>query len=241
MTVSRPNRDRCGGVRGLPRKWEADFLWYDMIETAGILRLIKQKGLSKNGKEGKGLEDREIIELYWARDERAIAETQIAYAGYCRAVAANILADPQDVEEVLSDTWFKAWNSIPPQKPAYLKLYLAKITRNLSISACRSQSAQKRGGNVMEVALEELGQCASEGAGTPETEVDALMLRDAIQRFLLNQTRKNRMIFVRRYFYLEETAKIARHYGIRESNVLLILSRMRSQLRKYLHQEGYML
>ena len=184
------------------------------------------------------MEDEEIIELYWKRDEQAVHETQRAYGDYCRRVACGILNDPQDVEEVLADTWLHAWNSIPPQKPKFLKLYLAKIARNLAFSAFRSRSAAKRGGNAVFVALDELGECVSSPCSA-ESHYDAQELGETINAFLRTASDKERMVFVRRYFFLDEIPQIARRYSLTETNVRMILSRTRSKLKKYLIQEGY--
>lgn len=186
------------------------------------------------------MDDQQIVALYENRDERAVAETIAAYEGYCRAIAGRILENPADVEEVLSDTWLKVWYAIPPQKPKYFQLFLGKITRNLALSTYRSQTAAKRGGGAVEIALEELGECIPD-RNTPESHVDQKLLEQMIRDFLQTVSPKERAIFVRRYFFLESTKQIARNHGLRESNVLMILSRTRSKLKKYLTQEGYAL
>lgn len=186
------------------------------------------------------MQDQQIIHLFETRDETAISSAMQTYGEYCRAIAAQILPNPADVDEVLSDTWLKAWQAIPPAKPAHLKLFLGKIARNLALSTYRAQAAEKRGGSTVDVALEELGECIPD-RHTPERIVDGKLLEEAIQTFLHGISQRERMIFIRRYFYLETTGQIARKYGLRESNVLMILSRTRAKLRKYLIQEGYSL
>lgn len=186
------------------------------------------------------MDDQYIINLFENRDESAITAVISAYGESCRAMAAQILCNPSDIEEVLADTWLKAWRSIPPAKPNHLKPFLCKITRNLALSAYRSQSAEKRGGNAVELALEELGECIS-GGESPEQHMEGKLLAETIRAFLYIVPQRERMIFIRRYFYLESTAQIAKMYGLRESNVLMILSRTRGKLRKYLIQEGYSL
>lgn len=186
------------------------------------------------------MDDKAIIDLYFNRDEQAVRETVLAYGEYCRTVAGNILQNPQDAEEAVADTWLNVWNSIPPQKPRFLKLYLAKITRNIALNTYREQSAQKRGGGQVVLALEELGECVSH-SDSVDSRVDERLLRDAIQSFLQRISKKDRMIFVRRYFFLEDTPTIAQRYGLKESNVLLILSRTRTKLKDYLIKEGYAL
>ena len=100
------------------------------------------------------MDDRDIIDLYWARDQRAVGETAAKYGPYCAAVADNILHDSRDTEECVNDTWLKAWNAMPPQRPQRLKLFLARITRNLAFDRWRKGSAQRRGGGELPLALE---------------------------------------------------------------------------------------
>lgn len=69
------------------------------------------------------MDDTQIIDLYWQRSERAIAETDAKYGAYCRMVALNITGDTRDVEECVSDTWLAAWNSMPQARPAHLSAY----------------------------------------------------------------------------------------------------------------------
>lgn len=184
------------------------------------------------------MDDASIIDLYFNRDEQAIRETDLAYGSYCKTVAHNILQNSEDVEEAVADTWLKAWNSIPPNRPMHLKLYLAKITRNIALNTYREQSAQKRGGGQVVLALEELEECVPH-SDSVESTVDRTLIRDAIQAFLQQISKKDRMIFVRRYFYLENTPAIAQRYGLKESNILLILCRTRKKLKNYLIKEGY--
>ena len=186
------------------------------------------------------MEDQQIITLFENRDESAIHAVISAYEKSCRAIASQILHNPADIEEVLSDTWLKVWQSIPPAKPNHLKPFLCKITRNLALNTYRSQSAVKRGGNTVELALDELGECLP-GGESPEQQLDGKLLEATIRAFLSTVSQRERMVFIRRYFYLETTAQIARKYGLRESNVLMILSRTRAKLRNYLIQEGYSL
>ena len=102
------------------------------------------------------MEDSAIIDLYWAREERALSETDTKYGGYCRSIAHNILRNREDTEECVSDTWLHAWNAMPPQRPSILSSFLGRITRNLSFDRCRRQNAEKRGGGSLPLALDEL-------------------------------------------------------------------------------------
>ena len=105
------------------------------------------------------MEDSAIIDLYWAREERALSETDTKYGGYCRSIAHNILKNREDSEECVSDTWLHAWNAMPPQRPSILSSFLGRITRNLSFDRCRRQNAEKRGGGSLPLALDELSEC----------------------------------------------------------------------------------
>ncbi len=184
------------------------------------------------------MEDRDIIELYWERDERAVEETRLAHGHYCFSIAQSILQNPWDSEEVLTDTWMKAWNSIPPQRPKYLRQYLAKITRNLALNVVESRSAQKRKGDQVALALEELGECIP----SPEevgANLELQQLKESIMSFLKKESQRERNVFLRRYFYFDEVSGIARRYDLTEANVLQILSRTRRKLKKHLRKEGY--
>lgn len=184
------------------------------------------------------MNDEKIIALYFDRDEQAIRESMDAYGAYCRAVAAGILSDPADVEEAVADTWLAAWDSIPPQYPKYLRLFLGRITRNQAISIWRKKNAHSRGGGQVAVALEELGECVSPDT-SPEAAVNTKELQQAINGFLKAQPPLRRQVFLRRYFYLEDIPAIAHRYGLKETNVRMMLSRTRQKLRKFLTQEGY--
>lgn len=186
------------------------------------------------------MEDERIIELYWNRDERAIRASMDAYGGYCHTVAAAILDDRSDAEEAVADTWLRAWNTIPPQIPKYLRLFLGKITRNISLSISRKNHADCRGGGQMALALEELAECVSSGEN-PESIVSTEELERAITDFLYYEPIKSRTIFLRRYFYLEDSQAIAKRYGLSEAAVRMQLMRTRRKLKDYLAKEGYIL
>lgn len=184
------------------------------------------------------MEDGKIIGLFFAREERALDEIRKKYGSYCFTVANGILGCAEDAEEVVSDTWLRAWESIPPQKPVFLKLFLAKITRNLAFSRWRSMNAAKRGGGETALALEELGACIP-GREAVDDRLNAGELADTIRNFLDTLPEREQDIFLRRYFYAAPTAAIAGHYGMKNDNVLRILSRTRMKLKDYLIKEGY--
>lgn len=184
------------------------------------------------------MEDSRIIELYWQRDPDAIQETDRKYGAYCFSVAHHILHSKEDAEECVNDTWLNAWNAIPPQRPGRLRLFLAKISRNLAFNRYSAQTAQKRGGGEMPLVLEELAECVA-GAANPADTYEARELGNAIRVFVWKLPERECNVFVRRYFYTESAAEIARRYGLSESNVHVILNRTRTKLKKYLKKEGY--
>lgn len=184
------------------------------------------------------MQDEQIIDLFFDRDEAAISQTKLAYGHYCFAIAENILGNREDAEETVSDTLLQVWNSIPPNRPVRLKQYLGKISRNLAFSLWRSQNAQKRSADRTAVALEELGECVPSDSRVDDRLRES-ELRDAINAFLHEIPERDSGIFLRRYFYLEDTCAIAKLYGLSEGNVLQVLSRTRKKLKTYLIKEGY--
>lgn len=184
------------------------------------------------------MEDQRIVELYWGRDESAIKETDRKYGRYLLKVAYNILANEQDSEESVSDTYFDAWNSMPPHKPGALSSYLAKITRRVSIDLFRRKNRDKRRASEYAVSLTELEDCLS-AAGGPEEELDAKLLGEAINAFLHQQSEDARNTFVGRYYFLDPVKEVARYCGLTESAAKSMLYRTRVKLRDYLKEEGF--
>ncbi len=182
------------------------------------------------------MEDHDILLLFEARNEDAIRKTAEKYGDYCHAIAMRILFDHADAEECVNDTWLGAWNSIPPQKPRSLKLYLAKIVRNLSFNRYKEKTSKKRGGGDMTLALDELAEITASSSDV-ETELEKKELKEALDRFLRALPRRETDIFLRRYFFAESFAEIASRYGMRESAVRMSLSRTREKLREYLKKE----
>lgn len=186
------------------------------------------------------MQDNEIMDLYLKREEAAISETEKKYGGYCHMVAENILHNKEDSEECVNDTWLKAWLAIPPARPTHLKLFLAKITRNLSFNRYKEKHAGKRGcGEISEV-LDELEECLS-GSSDVEADYLAKELHIAINNFVRSLPERDRTVFIRRYFFVESISEIARRYGLSENNVRVVLHRSRSKLKKQLEKEGYLL
>lgn len=183
------------------------------------------------------MDDQEIIARFFARDEEGLTAARARYEPYCAAVARSLLNDPRDQEECLSDTWLRAWNAIPPQRPRSLGAFLAKITRNLAINRLRDGNAQRRGGGQVPLALEELRECVSP-EGSPEGELDRQAAEEALNRFLDGLPPLQREVFLRRYWYLDSIEDIARRAGWSKSRVTTTLHRLRVRLRAHLIQEG---
>lgn len=184
------------------------------------------------------MEDEAILDLYFARDEQAVVQTDQKYGSYCFSVANGILRSHQDAEETVSDTYWKVWSAIPPKRPAVFKMFLAKITRNLAFSRWRSMTADKRGAGEMELVLSELEGCLP-ASGSVEDRINAKELVATIRRFLDTLPQREQDIFLRRYFFVEESGAIASRYGMKPATVLRTLSRTREKLKTYLTQEGY--
>ena len=185
------------------------------------------------------MEDRQIVELFWRRDEEALGESRRKYGGLCFSVALGVLGSPEDAEEAASDALLGAWNSIPPQKPVYLDAYLAKLSRRAAIDRLRRSRAGKRWSGEAALALEELGDIVP-GGGDAEAGVEAKELAALIERFLRSQPETPRKIFLRRYWYVESISEIAGAFGWSESKVKSLLFRTRKGLRSYLEKEGYL-
>lgn len=186
------------------------------------------------------MNDQEIIELYNARDMRAIEETSTKYGTYCYTISMRIVNDHEDAEECVNDTWLRTWDVIPPQRPNVLRQFLAKITRNLSFDRYRANQAKKRGSGEMDAVLDELEECIA-GGTDPAEEVVAGELAGSMNAFVGALPKRDGDIFIRRYYYVESTEEIARRYHMKESNVLTILSRTRKKLKSHLLKEGYMI
>ena len=185
------------------------------------------------------LADERIIALYWERDENAIEETDFKYGSYLKTVARNILGDSLDCEECLNDTYLGTWNAIPPAKPNPLLAFVCKIVRNISLKRYEQNTAAKRN-SYYTVAMEELGDCLAY-APTVEDEIAERELTEAIESFLDSLSKENRVIFLRRYWFSDTYADIAKQVGLTEKNVSVRLTRIRKELREYLLEKEVLL
>ncbi|MBR2935321.1 MAG: sigma-70 family RNA polymerase sigma factor [Oscillospiraceae bacterium] len=183
------------------------------------------------------MEDSKIIDLYWVRSQQAIAESENKYGAYCRTVARNILDRAEDAEECVNDTWLRAWNVMPPQRPAVLQAFFGKLTRNLSLDRWRRERAQKRGGSQVELALEELEDCLA-ARDRVEEKLDAKYTAGLISDFVRGLPQQDRILFVGRYWYLDDIQTLARRMGMGQSQVKSRLHRIRRRLKAELEKEG---
>ncbi len=183
------------------------------------------------------MDDKDIVELYWQRNQTAVDETAAKYGKFCHSIAYNILGNHQDAEEAVNDTYLGAWNSIPPNRPAVLSAFLGKITRRICIDKWRKQCAEKRGGGQAALALDELEECIPNRENVEET-AEAKLLSEAINAFVKDLPAAERKVFLCRYWYMDSIETIAREFGFSQSKVKSMLRRTREKLRAELIKEG---
>lgn len=183
------------------------------------------------------MEDKQIVDLYWQRDEVAITETQSKYGHYCHTVAYNILHDREDSEEVVNDTWLGAWNAMPPHHPEILSVFLGKIARRLSLKRWRDKTAKKRGGGEFPLALDELEECIPAAYCIDEIQ-DIKELTKIIDKFLGTLSDDERRVFVCRYWYFDSIRDISLRFEFSQSKVKMMLKRIREKLLAKLGKEG---
>ena len=182
------------------------------------------------------MEDHEIVQLYWDREERAIDESEKKYGALCRGVALRVLENIEDSEECVSDTWLRSWNAIPPRRPALLGAFLARITRNLALDRWRASHAAKRLGGETALALEELGDCVS--GESMESEIARRELARVLNRFLRSLPEGDRSLFLRRYWGMETLESLAKREGMSVSTLHRRLGKLRAALAEHLRREG---
>lgn len=194
------------------------------------------------------MDDNKIIELYCARNENALKETENKYSSYLMFISMNILNNIEDGSECVNDTYFRAWNSIPPDNPVSLKYFLGKITRRLSIDRLRRKFSGKRAGSEYELSLDELMECvpntpdlATSVSENPENRAEVSALALFINDFINEQKEEAKDIFVMRYYFCDSIKRIAYCLGVSEGKVKSSLFRTRESLRKRLEKEGWIL
>jgi RNA polymerase sigma-70 factor (ECF subfamily) len=180
------------------------------------------------------MEDREIIDLLWARVETAVSALADKYGRLVYQLSRNIVGSDEDASECVNDTWHNAWRAIPPEKPSKLQAFFGRITRNLALDRYAYNNAQKRNARL-ETAMDEYWECIPNGEALIE---DRILLKDLLNRFLDSLDKQTRIIFLQRYWYICTAKEIARNVGLSESNVNVILHRARNRFKRYLQKEG---
>ncbi len=182
------------------------------------------------------MDDKELLALYEARDERAVSETQTQYGTQGRRIAMRILGSAEDAEECLNDALLKVWESVPPKKPPSIAAYLTAITRNCALNRLKADQRLMRGGGQAPAVLDELAECIP-AADSVEDEFDRRCFLALLERFLETLPQERRVIFVQRYWYFSSCREIAEACGITEGKVRVNLTRMRRALKLYLEKE----
>lgn len=182
--------------------------------------------------------DKDIIKLYFERNEQAICETSAKYGNYCKSISLNIVGNYEDAEECVNDTYLGAWKSIPPHKPAVLSAFLGKIVRNLSFNKYKAIHAQKRIGNEFSAVLDELCEIVSDKENAEDEVIMKEMVSD-INQFLDSLSEEKRYIFIRRCFYADSIKQIAKNCKRNENYISVELSRTRHKLKEHLTKRGY--
>ena len=185
------------------------------------------------------MDDQSIVALFWERSEQAIAETDRKYGAYCYSIAYHALANSEDAEESVSDTYMAAWNQLPPHRPSILATFLGKITRRISINRWKAKNTAKRGGGQITLTLEELDDCV-DGKQNIERAYESHELVWAFNRFLETLPETERDVFLRRYWFFDSIADIAESFGFTQSKVTSMLYRTRGKLRKQLEKESFL-
>ena len=191
------------------------------------------------GRSAEVLEDANIIELYWKRDEGAISETDKKYGKYLYVIIYNVLRDSMDCEECLDDTYLCAWNKIPPERPNALQLFLSKIARDAAVDKYRKNTAAKRVPSELISSLDELDECI---AGEISVE-DEMIVREAsklLNAYVRSLSRREEFVFVCRYYYADSISSIAEMLNISENTVFRDLARIRKGLREKFVKEGFL-
>lgn len=183
------------------------------------------------------MDDAQIVQLYWDRNEQALAATADKYGRYCASIAENILDSKEDAEECVNDTYMSAWNAMPPHRPSVLSAFLGKITRNLSLNRYKYITASKRSGEALAV-LDEIAELVSD-TNSVEQEINRRELVKTIDTFLDGLSPNKRDIFVCRYWYFDSIPAIASRFGMTENHVSVTLNRLRCKLHKYLLERGF--
>ena len=184
------------------------------------------------------MDDAKIVQMYFDRNEQAIAATADKYGNYCSSIANNILGNHEDAEECVNDTYLNAWNAIPPHRPKMLSAFLGKIVRNLAFNKYKYNTADKRGGGEITAVLDELACCVSGNEGIEQV-YEYKQLVAVINDFLGTLPAEKRNIFVCRYWHTDGILDIAARFNMSYAAVSMTLNRLRTKLHNYLVERGY--
>lgn len=184
------------------------------------------------------MDDKDIVQLFFDRNEQAITETSSKYGHYCFSIARNILNNREDAQECVNDTYLNTWNNIPPHKPEILSVFLGKIVRNLSFNKYKSVHSLKRGGHEITLILDELTEIVSDKESV-EDDIIRKELIKTIDDFISTLSAEKKYIFIRRYWYSDKISEIAKKCGSTENSVHVQLNRIRKKLRDYLTERGF--
>ena len=183
------------------------------------------------------MEDEKIVDLYWQRSDLAISETNQKYGRYCHTIAYQICGTDEDAEECVNDTWFRAWNLMPDQRPNVLSVFLGRITRNFAIDCIKTKNRLKRGGGEESLVLDELDECIP-GGENPEQILEEKELESAIGRFVSALPVNEKKIFILRYWYLISIPEMSEKLCCSQGKIKSCLFRTRRKLRAFLQEEG---
>ena len=181
------------------------------------------------------MDDREIVELYFSRNERAIKETDMKYGKLCRSIAYNILKNDEDAEECVDDTYIGVWNAIPPEKPNHFMAFVCKIARNIALKRLESETRQKRSQATV-ISISELAEILPDESISANVENEEI--GKAISAFLRKEKTDIRKVFIRKYYFFDSVSEIAERYDFTESKVKNMLYHTRNKLKEYLIKEG---
>ena len=208
---------------------------FPVLSDEGVLRQInRQRSRCVPGKAVRNTDDRQIIQLYLARDERAIRETEEKYGSLCMGLALRILGSREDAEECVSDVYLRLWQS--GSAPDSLQAYLSAAVRHAALDRLSMRNAAKRGGGILPEPAEELAQTLA-APDDVQRQVEDSIMTEALNRFLAKLPAKQRRVFLQRYWYMLSAREIALQMGMNENTVRSLLLRTRKQLRKFLEKE----
>lgn len=183
------------------------------------------------------MEDSQIVDLYWERNESALTKTAEKYGKFCFSVAYNILNNHEDSEECVNDTYLEAWEAMPPQRPNLLSAFLAKITRNNAINRVRFLKRKKRRSNQTDILLSELEDCLPSNKSA-EDKFDEKYVADIISKYLSSISKNKATIFVFRYFFCCSIEELSQKTGYSQNKIASMLFRMRGELKIQLEKGG---